>query len=79
MVKGVYADHRIETGIGPRQPLRIMNDVSNGTTRSGLANMAFRQPLLVRVNIECRDMIRMFPQLGEKAALAAPGSEQAGP
>ncbi len=42
MVKGVYADHRVEMGIGPRQPLRIMNNVSNGTTRSGLANMAFR-------------------------------------
>jgi hypothetical protein len=32
--------------------------------------MVFRQPLLVRVNIERRDMIRMFPQLGEEAALA---------
>ena len=70
MVKSIHADHRIETGIGLGQPLRIMNDVSNGTTRSGLANVAFRQPLLVCVNIECRDMIRMFPQLGEEAALA---------
>jgi hypothetical protein len=32
--------------------------------------MTFRQPLLARVNIECRDMIRMFPQLGEETALA---------
>ena len=76
MVKSIHADHRIETGIGPRQPLRIMNDVSNGTTRSGLANVAFRQPLLVCVNIECRDMIRMFPQLGEETALAGADFEQ---
>ncbi len=77
MVKGVYANYRIETGIGPRQPLRIMNDVSNGTTLSGLANVAFRQPLLVRVNIECRDMIRMFPQLDEETAFASTDFEHA--
>jgi hypothetical protein len=33
--------------------------------------MAFRQPLLVRVNIECRDMIRMFCQLREETTLAS--------
>ena len=70
MVKSIHADHRIETGIGPRQPLRIMNDVSNGTTRSGLANVAFRQPLLVCVNIECRDMIRVLRQFDKETTLA---------
>ena len=65
MMKGVHADHRIETAIGPRQPLRIMNDVSNGTTRPSLANVVFRQPLLIGVIVECRDMIRMFPQLSK--------------
>jgi hypothetical protein len=47
-----------------------MNDVSNGTTRSGLANVAFRQPLLVCVNIECRDMIRVLRQFDKETALA---------
>ena len=70
MVKGVHAGHRIETGVGPGQLLRIMNDVSNGTTRPGLANVAFRQPLLVGVNIECRDMFRVFRQFGKETALA---------
>jgi hypothetical protein len=47
-----------------------MNDVSNGTTRPSLANVVFRQPLLIGVIIECRDMIRMLPKLGEETALA---------
>ena len=71
MVKRVHAGHRIEAGVGPWQPLRIMNDVSNGTTRPGLANVAFRQPLLVGVNIERRDPIRMFAQLSEETTLAS--------
>ena len=48
-----------------------MNNISNATTRPSLANVAFRQPLLVGVIIECRDMIRMFSQLKETALAGA--------